>query len=196
MARGDRSPRSEHAGKMRTALLEAALNLFSANGYEQTTTDEIADAAGVSPRTFFRYFPTKESVLFSGEYGFIHAFSGVFLAQDDALSDYEAVAESFALLAPGLKRIRKRIAQYHEAVASSYVLQGRERQNHQANADTVAKVIAERRRMASPDDECCLLAAIGMLLMERAMIRWLSASNRALDDLIRQEVAALASVLK
>jgi AcrR family transcriptional regulator len=196
MARGDRSPRSEHADRMRTALLEAALNLFSAKGYEQTTTDEIADAAGVSPRTFFRYFPTKESVLFSGEYGFIHAFSGVFLAQDDALSDYEAMAESFALLAPGLKRIRKRIAQYHEAVASSFLLQGRERQNHQANTDTVAKVISERRRLASPDDECRLLAAIGMLLMERAMSRWLSASNRAFDDLIRQEFAGLPSVLK
>jgi AcrR family transcriptional regulator len=196
MARGDRSPRSEHADNRRTALLEAALNLFSTNGYEQTTTDEIADAAGVSPRTFFRYFPTKESVLFSGELGFIHAFSGVFLAQDDALSDYEAMADSFALLAPGLKRIRKRIAQYREAIASSYVLQGRERQNHQTNADTVANVIAERRRLARPDDECRLLAAIGMLLVERAMIRWLSASNRALDDLIRQEFAALPSVLK
>lgn len=196
MARGDRSPRSEHADNRRTALLEAALNLFSTNGYEQTTTDEIADAAGVSPRTFFRYFPTKESVLFSGEFGFIHAFSGVFLAQDDTLSDYEAMADSFALLAPGLKRIRKRIAQYREAVASSYLLQGRERQNHQANADTVAQVIAERRRLARPDDECRLLAAIGMLLVERAMIRWLSASNRALDDLIRQEFAALPSALK
>jgi len=68
MARGDRSPRSEHANKMRTALLEAALNLFSANGYEQTTTDEIADAAGVSPRTFFRYFPTKEDVVLQDDF--------------------------------------------------------------------------------------------------------------------------------
>src|SRR5258708_6522588 len=190
MARGVRSPRSEHANKMRTVLLEAALNLSSANVFKQTTTDEIADAAGVSPRTFFRYFPTKESVLFSGEFGFVNAFSGVFLAQDEALSDYEAMVDSFALLAPGLKRIRKRIAQYHEAVASSFVLQGRERQNHQANADTVAKVIAQRRRLASPDDECRLLASIGMLLVERAMIQWLSTPNHGLDDLIRQEFAA------
>ena len=118
----------------------------------QTTTDEIARAAGVSPRTFFRYFPTKESVLFFGEYDFINAVSGVYLAQPDELSDFEAMANSFALLAPGLKRIRKRIAQYHEAVASSLVLLGRERKNHEANAETVAKVIAERRRLASPDE--------------------------------------------
>src|SRR6202790_1356211 len=141
MARGDRSPRSEHANKMLTALLEAALNLFSANGYEQTTTDEIAESAGVSPRTFFRYFPTKESVLFFGEYDFIHAVSGIYQAQPESLSDYEAMANSFALLAPGLRRIRKRIAQYHEAVASSMVLLGRERENHGANAEIVARVI-------------------------------------------------------
>ena len=42
MALGDRSPRREHADRTRTALLVAALKLFSANGYDKTTTDEIA----------------------------------------------------------------------------------------------------------------------------------------------------------
>jgi len=176
--------------------LDAALNLFSANGYDDTTTDEIAAAAGVSPRTYFRYFPTKESVLFFGEYDFIDAVSGVYLAQPDEVSDFEAMANSFALLAPGLKRIRKRISQYHEAVASSLVLLGRERKNHEANAETVAKVIAQRRHLAAPDDECRLLASIGMLLVERALNQWLSTSGRALDDIIRQEFAALPAVLK
>ena len=196
MARGDRSPRSEHADRTRSALLDAALDLFSAHGYDETTTDEIAEAAGVSPRTFFRYFPTKESVLFSGEYNFIHAFSAVYLGRDESLSDYEAMAESFALLAPGLKRIRKRIGPYHEAVASSLVLLGRERRNHDSNADTVAKVIAERRGLQSPDGECRLLAAIGMVLVDRAIKQWLSAANTGLDDLIRQEFAALPAVVK
>jgi AcrR family transcriptional regulator len=196
MARGDRSPRNEHADRTRNALLEAALNLFSANGYDETTTDQIAESAGVSPRTFFRYFPTKESVLFFGEYDFIDAVSGVYLAQPDEASDFEAMANSFALLAPGLKRIRKRIAQYHEAVASSLVLLGRERKNHAANAETVAKVIADRRHLPAPNDECRLLASVGMLLIERALNQWLATPGRALDDIIRQEFAALPAVLK
>ena len=196
MARGDRSPRDEHANRNRNALLEAALNLFSANGYDETTTDQIAESAGLSPRTFFRYFPTKESVLFFGEYDFIDAVSGVYLAQPEGVSDFEAMANSFALLAPGLKRIRKRIAQYHEAVESSLVLMGRERRNHEANAETVAKVIAERRRLPAPDSEWRLLASVGMLLIERALNEWLATPGRALDDLIRQEFAALPSVLK
>jgi AcrR family transcriptional regulator len=196
MARGDRSPRNEHADRNRNALLEAALNLFSANGYDETTTDQIAESAGLSPRTFFRYFPTKESVLFFGEYDFIDAVSGVYLAQPEEMSDFEAMANSFALLAPGLKRIRKRIAQYHEAVASSLVLLGRERRNHAANTETVAKVIADRRHLPTPDAECRLLASIGMLLMERALNQWLTAPGRGLDDIIRQEFAALPAVLK
>src|SRR5271154_1553142 len=175
MARGDRSPRDEHADRVRNALLNAALNLFSTNGYDETTTDQIAESVGVSPRTFFRYFPTKESVLFFGEYDFIDAVSGVYLAQPEKASDFEALANSFALLAPGLKRIRKRIAQYPEAVA---------------------KVIAERRRLPAPDSECRLLAAVGMLLVERALNQWLSTPGRSLDDLIRQEFAALPSILK
>jgi AcrR family transcriptional regulator len=196
MARGDRSPRDEHANRNRNALLEAALNLFSANGYDETSTDQIAESAGLSPRTFFRYFPTKESVLFFGEYDFINAVSGVYLAQPEDASDFEAMANSFALLAPGLNRIRKRIAQYHEAVASSLVLLGRERRNHEANAETVAKAIADRRGLPAPDGECRLLASIGMLLVERALNEWLATPGRALDDLIRQEFAALPAVLK
>ena len=196
MARGDRSPRDEHANRNRNALLEAALNLFSANGYDETSTDQIAESAGLSPRTFFRYFPTKESVLFFGEYDFINAVSGVYLAQPEDASDFEAMANSFALLAPGLNRIRKRIAQYREAVASSLVLLGRERRNHEANAETVAKAIADRRGLAAPDDECRLLASVGMLLIERALNEWLATPGRALDDLIRQEFAALPAVLK
>ncbi|MFI6204884.1 TetR family transcriptional regulator [Streptomyces sp. NPDC051041] len=50
--------------RTRDALLRAALELFTAKGYERTTVDEIAEAVGVSQRTFFRYFASKEEAAF------------------------------------------------------------------------------------------------------------------------------------
>ncbi|MEV7613763.1 TetR family transcriptional regulator [Streptomyces sp. NPDC089799] len=51
--------------RTRDALLRAALLLFTSQGYEQTTVDEIAGAVDVSQRTFFRYFANKEEAAFA-----------------------------------------------------------------------------------------------------------------------------------
>jgi len=48
----------------RDRLINEAARLFEANGFDQTTTTEIAEAADVAQRTLFRHFPTKEAVLF------------------------------------------------------------------------------------------------------------------------------------
>ncbi|MFE6102081.1 TetR family transcriptional regulator [Streptomyces laurentii] len=50
--------------KMRRELAAAAMELFAAKGYEATTVDEIAAAAGVARRTFFRHFRSKEEAIF------------------------------------------------------------------------------------------------------------------------------------
>ena len=58
--------RHERGIRTRTALVDVALDLFERQGFDRTTVDQIAATAGVSQRTFFHHFPTKEAVLFSG----------------------------------------------------------------------------------------------------------------------------------
>jgi AcrR family transcriptional regulator len=55
--------RERKKARTRAAIQEVALRLFSRQGYAETTVDQIAEAAEVSPSTFFRYFPTKEEVV-------------------------------------------------------------------------------------------------------------------------------------
>ncbi len=63
--------------KTRWLIQEHALRLFAEQGYDQTTVDQIAAAAEVSPSTFFRYFKTKEDVVLQDEYDplFIKVFA-------------------------------------------------------------------------------------------------------------------------
>jgi AcrR family transcriptional regulator len=54
--------------RTRLMIQAEALRLFGDKGYTQTTVEDIADAAAISPRTFFRYFPSKEDVVMWDEY--------------------------------------------------------------------------------------------------------------------------------
>ena len=107
-SRRRRGPTSRDLGKERTrqALIEAALRLFAENGYDAATAEAIADRAGVTARTLFRHFPTKESILFSGEDQFYRSFIDAYDGQSRADGDLTAIKCAFASVAPPLESLR------------------------------------------------------------------------------------------
>lgn len=80
-------------------IAEASLKLFVERGYEQTTLDDIAAAAGISRRTFFYYFKAKDDILIGVQCdGFIRGFAHMFDGLDTGTSPFDAVAERLPVL--------------------------------------------------------------------------------------------------
>jgi AcrR family transcriptional regulator len=75
----------------RGALVAAALRLVAEQGWEATTVKDIATEAGVSPRTFFHHFDTKEDVLFEGYADRLARASAAFRAVDPAAPLHQAL---------------------------------------------------------------------------------------------------------
>src|SRR5262245_3133138 len=97
-------------------LQKAALDLFANRGYEQTTATEIAQAVGLTERTFFRHFSDKREVLFHGEEQLAGAFqAGVAAAPDDA-APIEIATATLRSAASYFPAERRPVARVRQAV--------------------------------------------------------------------------------
>ncbi|KQU36047.1 MULTISPECIES: TetR family transcriptional regulator [unclassified Rhodococcus (in: high G+C Gram-positive bacteria)] len=87
-------PRETEDARFRLEVMGAALELFESKGYEATTVDQIAESAGLSRRTFFRQFRSKEDVVFLDHDATLTHVQD-FLETTD-LDPYDAVCEAAA----------------------------------------------------------------------------------------------------
>ncbi|NBM20011.1 TetR family transcriptional regulator [Streptomyces sp. GC420] len=89
----------------RKALHDAARRLFEEHGYEQTTVRDIATAAGVTERTFFRYFPSKEDLVLGEVLDLIPALQDLVRSRPDDEPPYEAALRAVLTLTTSQGRI-------------------------------------------------------------------------------------------
>lgn len=89
--------RERKKSRTRQDLVEAATKLFAAQGFSNTTVEEITELADVSVRTFFRHFASKEEVLFPQRYHTDALLSAV-ADQPEASSDLRAIRDAFISL--------------------------------------------------------------------------------------------------
>nr|WP_247196389.1 TetR family transcriptional regulator [Streptomyces sp. GESEQ-35] len=83
---------------MRDALVAAAFQLFLERGYEQTTVDDIVALAGVGRRSFFRYFPSKEDVVFPDHEGCLADMTAFLGASDEKDEPVQRVCDAARLV--------------------------------------------------------------------------------------------------
>ena len=155
----------------RERLQAAALELFATRGYEQTTTAEIAQAVGLTERTFFRHFSDKREVLFIGQDLFLQAFlDGVDAAPPDAapLEIVAAALESAASFFPNERRPYARLRQ--SVIDSNPALQERETHKLSALATTVAEALRTR---GVTEPAASLAAESGATVFGIAFAQWI-----------------------
>jgi AcrR family transcriptional regulator len=174
----------------RDALVEAALELFSLHGYDETTVEEIAAAAGVSPRTFFRHFPTKQDVFFVDHPADVAAFRDSLPEHAARTSLPRAVERAFEERRPvdrpesiRLKRLRL-LAEIPSVRAASYL--------PQLEYEQVIADVLLRRWTSDPLRATCAAAAVMAALRrvheavaadpEEDAARALEAGYRSLED--------------
>lgn len=170
----DRLPLRERKKlKTRRAIQEHALRLFERQGYDDTTVEQIAAAAEISPSTFFRYFPTKEDVIVEDEYDPVMV--EVFRQQPPELSPIEALRRVFRELLPemfesdqDLVMTRLRLTATVPAVRSRMI------EAMRSGTQGVLKGIIAERTGRGPDDldaDALAWAVTGVLMS--AMYAWM-----------------------
>ncbi|SEF37435.1 DNA-binding transcriptional regulator, AcrR family [Amycolatopsis pretoriensis] len=172
-------------------LQKVALELFATRGYEQTTAAEIAQAVGLTERTFFRHFSDKREVLFQGQELLVQAFlDGIEAAPEDA-SPFEVVAcalRSAATFFPDERRPHSRTRQ--SVIDRNPALQ--EREHHKLT--TLATTVATALRARGVDDVAATLAAeSGATVFGIAFTRWLR-EERSLADIAAEVLAELLTL--
>jgi AcrR family transcriptional regulator len=157
--------RERKKARTRAAIRQHALRLFREQGYYATTIEQIADAAEISPATFFRYFPTKEDVVLQDDFDVISL--GALEAQPPELSPVAAfraasAATLAALSADDLARFQETV----ELTAAIPEIRARAIDEFVRTINQIAGAIALRTGRSADDFEVRTVAGalIGVIM--------------------------------
>jgi AcrR family transcriptional regulator len=156
-------------------LVLAALDLFAERGYENTTVIEIAERAGLTKSTFFRYFPDKREVLFGGDTMSGLLVEGIAAAPVEA-TPLEAVANALdAVGTEAFTPARREFSTHRRAViAASPELQEREALK---GLDLTASMADALEQRGVPNLTSRVAAELGALTLKIAYERWSDTKN-------------------
>jgi AcrR family transcriptional regulator len=167
----------------------AAVDLFTEQGYDATTVNQIAERAGVTKSTFFRYFPDKRELLVAG-----HETLSKLLA--DGITEAPTDATPLEAVAAGLERASSAMGQMNRelgsrvkaAVAASAELQERDALKSVGLADAMTNALTAR---GVPESKAHLAGELGVLAFKLGYSHWSEGNREVENELSYYTLAAL-----
>lgn len=178
--------------KTKEAIYRAAMRLIAKRGYEETTIEQIAEAAEISPSTFFNYFPTKEDVVMHDSY------DPMILRMLKERPKDEALSVTFRRVLEGLDAIFERdrdlILARGRLMMEVPELRARLWDELERTQVFVEQVLAERSGRKPEDFELRVTARVAIAAIYEASMEWLRQKGRKnLSELTNQALDVVES---
>jgi AcrR family transcriptional regulator len=190
------SVRDNKKKRTREALRAAALRLFREKGFDRTTVDDIAVAAGVSRTTFFRYYPAKEAVVFDRGREVGEVFRRWIAERPRQENPFEAFEGALLALARETRGggLARESLEMEDLFDRNPALRKRQAEHRHEQVELVAQALAERDGRAV-DAEHRLAAGLGVLAADLVRDQWHASGGSAdVEALLRQHFATIRAL--
>ena len=162
--------------KTRESIQRTALGLFDKRGYEQTTIEQIAAGAEISPSTFFNYFPTKEDVVLYDAYDPVAIRMFLKRPKDEPL--YVGLREVLQNLAATFERDERMILARGRLFLEVPELRARLWDEAERTQQLILQMLAERTGRRADDFELRVTARVVTAALLEASKEWMRSNGR------------------
>lgn len=181
--------------RVRAEIADVALNLFLEQGFEETTVDQVVAAAGISRRSFFRYFGTKEDIVFGDLVEQAPVILAALRARPDDEEIWDALRHAFGVLSD--RSSAQRGVAVARLVAANPGLRAAHLEKHLRWQEELAPEV--ERRLGPSDDPPGLrgqaVVTTALACLDAATAVWLDADCAGgIEELERLTDRALAAV--
>jgi AcrR family transcriptional regulator len=171
-------------------LCRAALDLYLERGFDDVTVAEITERAGLTRRTFFRYFTDKREVLFGGAAQLPSFVTATVRQVDEGPAPFEVVLAALRSVGAVIVEHATRTRERRRVIAASPELQERERTKQAAITEAVAEGL-RGRGVAGPT--ATLLAGVGVAILCAAIERWADGDGVPFDTCFDEAVGEVTA---
>ena len=187
--------RERRKQETRRLLEAAALKLFARDGFNRTSVDKIAAEAGVSRTTFFRYFPSKEAVVFSEEDDAAERFWKMLAERPSEENALRAFEEALVLLSRATESDpdeKRRALDRWALIAANPGLRERWAKTTELRSRQIAEALAKREGLDGPAPRHLIASSVAVELVQQVNLEWQEAhGERSAEPLLRERFRIL-----